>query len=164
VKTLSEEGSTAVFPTILREVRDDLTSVETSLARAETGKITQLVQSSIEKNLEDLIEALKNERTRPKKGGSGGGGGGGGGDKQPLVPPIAELKMLKMLQTNLYQRTRLIDAVRAGKPRLSETELKEVATLSERQKKAAVMTEELKEKLQQRQQESMPQTEGDTRP
>ena len=61
--------------------------------------------------LQGLVEALKD--SKPKQddfntGGGGGGGGGGSGD-QPLIPPIAELRLLKQIQTDLARRTRSLD-------------------------------------------------------
>jgi hypothetical protein len=41
--------------------------------------------------------------------GGGGGGGGGGGKKDPLVPPIAELKLLLSMQKDVNDRTEVID-------------------------------------------------------
>lgn len=46
----------------------------------------------------------------PSDPNSGGGGGGqGGGEPQPLVPPIAQLKLLRALQDAVYRSTRSLD-------------------------------------------------------
>jgi CHASE3 domain sensor protein len=75
--------------------------------------------------------------------------------KEPLVPPLAELKMLKMLQVDVHQRTKVVDAGRAKRTNLTETEKVEIKTVSDRQKKVADMATELNEmiKKQQEQQE-----------
>lgn len=39
-------------------------------------------------------------------GGQGGGGGGAGGQEEPLIAPLAELKMLRALQQRIYDRTK----------------------------------------------------------
>jgi len=39
----------------------------------------------------------------------GGSGSGGGGQPPPLVPPIAQLKLLRGLQESVYRSTRLLD-------------------------------------------------------
>ena len=40
---------------------------------------------------------------------SGGGGSGGGGQPPPLIPPVAQLKLLRGLQESVYRSTRLLD-------------------------------------------------------
>ena len=44
------------------------------------------------------------EAARPE-GDSGGGGGGGSGGERPEIPPVAELKVLRALQQDIYDRT-----------------------------------------------------------
>lgn len=51
----------------------------------------------------------------PSDANSGGGGGGqGGGQPQPLVPPIAQLKLLRALQDAVYRSTRSLDETGSG--------------------------------------------------
>ncbi|TVQ62739.1 MAG: hypothetical protein EA379_05070 [Phycisphaerales bacterium] len=58
-----------------------------------------------------LLTALQD--TQQDEGDFGGGGGGGGGqgggqDEQPLIPPIAELKLLREIQSHVMTETRAI--------------------------------------------------------
>ncbi|MSR29483.1 MAG: hypothetical protein EXS03_07925 [Phycisphaerales bacterium] len=48
----------------------------------------------------------------PDSGGRGsqGAGGGGGGQEEPLIPPLAELKVLRSLQQTIYDRTKRVAA------------------------------------------------------
>ena len=61
-----------------------------------------------------LITALEEEASEPDEfeDGDGGGGGGGGAESKPppLVPPLAELKLLRGVQEHIYERTRKLDA------------------------------------------------------
>lgn len=62
--------------------------------------------------IQGLVEALR--QTPPGKqdfdsGAQGGGGGGGSGKPQPLIPPIAELRLLRQIQIDLARRTRALD-------------------------------------------------------
>jgi hypothetical protein len=61
------------------------------------------LQHQIERNLEELIEALK-------PGAGGGGGGGGGGGKPPKVGLKAQLMLLRSMQKNLEERTAAVRA------------------------------------------------------
>lgn len=149
-KMLLKEGTTAVFPAVLGEVRGDLSNVQKRLADKEAGKLTQGIQAQIERNLEQMLTALRKERSRRKKlagMGAGPGGGGCGGGKQPLVPPAAELKMLKLLQVQINIRTVMLaeEKARHGEP--TESLTKQHKILSDRQKKVKTITSDLAKKL-----------------
>ncbi|MDQ7779986.1 MAG: hypothetical protein RDV41_09800 [Planctomycetota bacterium] len=103
-----EEANASVFPWVLGTIADDMRLVQELLGEKynRTDDYTQGVQRDIERKLKELIDALKRERQKRRKeqqdpGNPGGGGGGGG----PLVPPIAELKMLRQMQLNLKRKT-----------------------------------------------------------
>jgi hypothetical protein len=64
--------------------------------------------------LQGLVRSLTNDRRddefREDDGGGGGGGGGGGaGGEQPLIPPLAELKLLRAMQGEAADLTRELD-------------------------------------------------------
>ena len=67
LKLLEEDGSTAVFPDFVIEVRDDLKSVGRRLQKAQTGKATQAMQKEIEDMLEMLIDALRQQIDRTSR-------------------------------------------------------------------------------------------------
>ncbi|MCY3024539.1 MAG: hypothetical protein NTW87_36655 [Planctomycetota bacterium] len=67
---------------------------------------TVIVKKLAESLVFQFVQALRKERTKPRQGGGGGGGGGG---KQPLVPPLAELKMLQLMQRQVNTQTKKID-------------------------------------------------------
>ncbi|RMH28274.1 MAG: hypothetical protein D6693_04055 [Planctomycetota bacterium] len=60
--------------------------------------------------LQGLVEALREEppgeRDFSENAGGGGSGAGGQGQPQPLIPPIAELRLLRQIQIDLARRTR----------------------------------------------------------
>ena len=150
LKLVTEEGTTAVFPLVLDETKADLSNVQNLLAKKKAGQLTQSIQNEIDKNLEDMIAALRKEmRRRKQEGGkSPGGGGGGGGGKAPLIPPVAELKMLRTLQLQINNRTLTLDAQkRAGHASGIDTRLQH-KIVSGREAKLAKMTETLKKKTQ----------------
>jgi hypothetical protein len=67
-------------------------------------------QGAIVRTLESLIESLKETKGkddfREAGGGGGGEGGGGAGKKPKAIPPIAELKLLRMMQQEALEVTR----------------------------------------------------------
>src|SRR5207249_1913794 len=94
VKKLDEAK---VFQWVLQTTGEDMAEAAARLDKEESGVATQEIQEDAIKKLADLIEALRKERAaKPKQGGGGGGGG-----KQPLVPPLAELKMLRIMQRDV---------------------------------------------------------------
>ncbi len=62
--------------------------------------------------LQGLVEALKEPPQNQDdfaQAGGGGGGGGGSPSEEPLIPPIAELRLLRQIQIDVARRTRLVD-------------------------------------------------------
>ncbi|HEY3319361.1 MAG TPA: hypothetical protein VGP72_02655 [Planctomycetota bacterium] len=97
-----------VFQFVLQGAGNDMSEAAARLDKEESGSLTQDIEDDVIRNLADLIEALRKERQEQQKQ-QGGGGGGGGGGKQPLVPPLAELKMLRIMQRNVNSQTKKID-------------------------------------------------------
>lgn len=100
--------------------------------------------------LQSILAALeeaqkkKTDDFKEDEGGEEGGGGGPGG-KQPLIPPIAELKLLRAMQAEAAERTRALeDAVDADGPA-------ELAATAQLQKSLAENATALLEKLKQQQ-------------
>ena len=98
-----------VFQWVLYSSTEDMSEVALRLDKEESGQATQEIQEDIIKKLNDLAEAVRKERSKPQNGGGAGKGGGGGGGKQALVPPLAELKMLRIMQHDVNLRTKQID-------------------------------------------------------
>ncbi|MCA8957800.1 MAG: hypothetical protein KDC87_17120 [Planctomycetes bacterium] len=61
LKLLEEDGTTAVFPDFVIELRDDLKKVGRRLQDAKTGKASQAMQKEIEDMLQMLIDALRQQ-------------------------------------------------------------------------------------------------------
>ena len=55
--------------------------------------------------IQAIIDALEKQITSNKQGSSGGGGGGSG----PLIPPTAQLELLKTLQTQINVKTLMLN-------------------------------------------------------
>ena len=75
------------------------------------------------------------------------GGGGGGGGNQPLLPPSAELKMLRSAQLRINRRTKSIDEIRPTDKAMNQSMKDEVAGLAKRQAEISEMTIKLMEKV-----------------
>ncbi len=113
-----DEGN--VFRMALTAAVDAMGRAATHLQRRQTGRITQEAEQSAIDRLKLLLAAMEPEKPGQSSGGSGQGnqgpkkneGGPSGG-----VLPLAQLKLLKLLQEDLNLRTQqLHQAEAAGKP------------------------------------------------
>src|SRR5690606_6770257 len=77
----------------------------------------------------------------------GGGGGGAGGEMPPIVPPVAELKLLRGMQEASYDQTRSLNEA-GGAAGDGEAAMIE---LSARQRELAGLGERLMERVRQNQ-------------
>lgn len=151
VGMIREEGTTAVFPTILERVGQDMRNVQQLLSEQQAGAVTQGAQEQIVQMLRELIDALQQERNRRQQQQQSGGGGGGGGGGGPLVPFTAELKMLRVLQQQVYDRTRQLD-MESDDPQADREQLRrQHELLSDRQEYIEGLTRQLDQLLQQMQ-------------
>jgi hypothetical protein len=87
-------------------------------------------QATIIATLKTMVTALADEQKkrddfRDDPNAGGGGGGGEGQGKQGLLPPIAELKLLRGMQAQAAESTRTLDAVKPT----PDAELAELAEL-----------------------------------
>ncbi|MFZ2641286.1 MAG: hypothetical protein WA117_09845 [Verrucomicrobiia bacterium] len=144
-KKLRDDGTTAVFGQVLQQTANLLRDADARLKKVQTGAPVQEAQKLAEMNFQELLEALQEEEARRAAAG-GGGGGGGGMSKIMLLPPAAELKMLRMLQDRVNRGTRSLDEDRAGreKPTLQETAA--AKQLSQREKEVGQTTDALRKK------------------
>ena len=76
--------------------------------------------------LESMAAALDQSDQPPQEfaqqDSGGGGGGAGGSQPQPLVPPAAELKLLRGVQQAVYEETRALDEAVRGQPTAAQAE------------------------------------------
>lgn len=84
------------------------------LRAATIGPMQLMREQDIAERFLALATALQDSQSdqefeEPGDANSGGGGGGGGGPPPPLVPPMAQLKLLRALQESVYRSTRLLD-------------------------------------------------------
>lgn len=105
-----EEAGVKVFTYALMRVADRMAESHERLMASQTDGTTQVAQKQAINILTQLITALEDEiadRKKKKKGGGGGQGQGQG--KAELVPSLAELKMLRLMQQDVNQATEKVD-------------------------------------------------------
>ena len=144
LKLLEEEGTTAVFPDIVTELKGLLHETAALCRGNDTGKVVQGKQAEVEETLALLINALR--RTIEQK--EGGGQCNCNGQPQ-LVPISAELKMIKYLQERVNKRTKDYDQGTPAALRDTDEARGEAVELSGKQARVRDLTRKLAVKLNQ---------------
>ena len=139
-----DDGTSIVFPQGVEQLQEDMLSVAGYLRDGTVGRLTQEVETEIVRTLESLIEALEQLQ---KQGGGGGEGGGGEGGKPPLLPPSAELKLLKGLQIRVNNLTTAFDEIRAGRKNLTPDLRTQVTKVAQRQTRVGDMARDVLERI-----------------
>ena len=103
---LEEDGSSVAFPAAVEDMRQDMIQVAGRLRLAKVNSMTISLEEEILETLNFVIESLvqtqedlqkmKNAKQEPGKSGQPG--------EQPLVDQLAEIKLMKALQTRIYKR------------------------------------------------------------
>ncbi|MFP4057242.1 MAG: hypothetical protein ACLF0G_10270 [Candidatus Brocadiia bacterium] len=106
-----EQNNVPVFLYVMRDTARTMSDVHQRLAEHSIDWDTQERQRDIERNIAQLIDALKEEAQRLAEQQRRGGGGGGQGPPrpQPLVPPLAQLKQLRTLQLMINEKARELE-------------------------------------------------------
>jgi hypothetical protein len=113
VETLNKDpdlGQVDVVVWMNQQVTEVMGVSKTRLEKLQLGRQTASAQQAAVDRLQLIIDALREEQARPPEFNSGGGGGGGGGGRPPLVPPMAQLKLLKAMQVVVNDQTKSVDA------------------------------------------------------
>ncbi len=95
-----------VFHLALSGAVREMTIAAESLEIAETGERTQRAQAEALRRLEQLVTAMKDDDSdEPAEDAGGGGEGGNQGQPPDGIANIAELKLLRLMQESLRERT-----------------------------------------------------------
>jgi hypothetical protein len=102
------------------------------------------------RRIDQLLEALKPERGSPQRagrpsqgGGAGGGGAGGQGGGSDSIPPLAQLKALRALQQELFERTRDFNQHHPEPAKLGRRQQMELQALHQEQEEIASLFQEI---------------------
>jgi len=124
-----EIHESSVF-THVHDMMDDWSSrVTDSLISGEVSVAVTDRQQRIADSIGRLIEALEGLMSEPGEfaGGSPGGASGSGGQgRPPLIPPIAEIMLLRGMQEQVYNQTRDLDGRGGLQPDERQTRLEEL--------------------------------------
>ncbi len=135
-----------VYSRTLKQAADAMTDASKRLRTADPGDDTLRGMRLASRRFEQLLEALKPDPNQggqqggQQQGGQQQGGPQGGGDG---IPTVAQLKMLRILQEEINERTDEIDLVRERKNDLPEELEDELAKLQDEQRNVADLARDL---------------------
>ncbi|MEK6644057.1 MAG: hypothetical protein AABZ08_09120 [Planctomycetota bacterium] len=142
---LKEEGTTVIFPQIVRQVRDDAREAVSLLAPTAIPADVRRLQDGIEQVLRELLDAVKKKQeeaeNEEKKGGAAGQD-----SPQPLLPGSAELKLLRSCQLRVNTATQALKADRAKAGDTAEAR-ERLQRLAKRQEEVSTMAKEMHESM-----------------
>jgi hypothetical protein len=139
---LKEEGTAVAFPEAIMEVREDMKTVAALLAKANTGDFTQSVEIDIVKALEEMIEALQQERQNSAQQ-SGKQDQDGTPQDPALIELLAELKMIRSMQIRVNNRTDRVSKLLESQKDLTPEIREAIKKLSVREKRIVRVTTDL---------------------
>ena len=143
--TLVEETEFGIaLPAATRIIRDEMDGVRGSLAAALAGEEVVSAEKQIEGDLQSLIDAMK-QMPSAGRDRSAGKSGARTDDEQrrELNRLIAELKMVRLLETRLHENTASADHDRAATPTLPAAMRRQIMDLGGRQEDVRNVTERL---------------------
>lgn len=111
---MTELEKSRMFSLVHRQIDSLSKEVSDGLLQGDVGIDVTDLQEQIASSIGRLVQALEElslppeEFAQDQQGGGGGGGGGGGAGQ--LIPPVAELKLLRGMQEQVYHQTKQIDS------------------------------------------------------
>lgn len=140
---LKEEGSSVAFPEAVEQMRDNMFTVVTRLEKADTGETTQLIEQIIVETLDEMILALQREMEKMKEQEQEPQDQEQQEQDPPLVDILAELKMIRSLQSQINRLTRQIGLQVDGDQAVEQDTINLLNDLSQRQQRIQEATYDL---------------------
>jgi hypothetical protein len=135
IQMLEEEGSAVAFPEVFQQVREDMKHVQRRLEIADTGEVTQAVEKDIIASLKEMIDALKKAQKDLDKQKAGKPGESPPPGDQKLLDKIAELKMIRSLQSRINDRTKFYGKLFPNEQAFDPNLRQQLQQLGERQER-----------------------------
>ncbi len=144
MKLLESEGSAVAFAKVLEEVRQDMIAIQRRLNSSVVDKDTQSIEENVIAMLKEMVEALKKQQQEMSKDPpKPGQPGQQKPPNQKLINLIAELKLIRSLQSQVNMRTKMYgDKEKAEQSKDANVQL-ELRQLSARQAKLQEMIDKI---------------------
>ncbi len=143
---LREEGSSVAFPEVVDQIRADTVRVADRLSQTKIDAVTQGIQQDILAALEEMIAALQQAQRdleEKKQQQQQGQPQQPGQQEQPLVQALAELKLIRTMETRIKSTTERYSGLLESNETTADDVLPLLQNLSERQNRLYRVTRDL---------------------
>lgn len=144
---LDEDGTTIAFPRVVGQLSGDMATVAERLAGYRVGQLTQTIEQEIVETLEQLLEAVQRMQQENEQQSMPGGNMADG--ESPLLPPSAELKLLRASQSRINTRTTVIESARTEQTEPVELLTAALQKVATRQVQCAKIAQDMRDLLHQ---------------
>lgn len=143
LKLIQSEGSAVAFGRVLEEVREDMIAVERRLGSATVDADTQQIEQNIIAMLDEMTKALAKQKQdmqqQQQQQQQQQNRNNGPPPNRELVNLLAELKLIRTLQTQVNDRTKMYGAKSPGEQAADPNVQAELRQLAVRQAKVQEM-------------------------
>jgi hypothetical protein len=143
---LREEGSSVAFPEVVAQIRDDSDQIAQRLSKTQIDAVTQGTQQNVLAAIEEMIQALQQAQRdleKQKQQGESAPKQAGQPGEQPLVGAIAELKLIRTMETRIKSTTQRYEGLLQSDDTSAQDLLPLLKNLSERQARLYKITRDL---------------------
>ena len=141
---LTEEGSSVAFPEAVEQMLKNMQVVERRLVNYDTGQTTQLVETLIVETLREMIEAFQQEIEKQQEQQQSPNQPQQGESQDPaLVDSLAELRLIRSLQSQINRLTKQIGTEIEGEQATDADQLQLIDDLADRQQRIQDATYDL---------------------
>lgn len=150
VEETEELTDARIFDFAHQRLDDTTSGAGDALRQGDPGSALPDQETSIS-ILQGLVEALRETRGQEdefSQGGGGGGAGAGSGQPPELIPPLAELRLLRQIQIDVARRTRAAQEGDAAQGRIER--------LGAEQRELGELGQDLIQRMQEQQQQQQP--------
>lgn len=140
---LHEDGSSVAFPEAVEMMRDNMQAVVGRLQRGDVGETTQVLERMIVESLEEIVFALQREIEKQEEEQQQQQQQQGEPTDPQLVDVLAELKMVRSLQSQVNRLTRQYGLELEGEQATDPEDLSFLRNLAARQRRIQEATYDL---------------------
>lgn len=143
---LREEGSSVAFPEVVDQIRNDTVRVSARLSQTKIDAVSQGIQQDILAALEEMIAALQKAQRdleEKKRQQQQGQPQQPGQQEQPLVQALAELKLIRTMESRIKSTTERYSGLLESGESAGDDVLPLLQNLSERQNRLYRITRDL---------------------
>ncbi|MCH2114767.1 MAG: hypothetical protein MK171_07660 [Pirellulales bacterium] len=140
---LREDGTSVAFPEAVVQTRNDMATVARRLGDVKLEKLTQGLEEDIVESLEEILAALQQALKELREQQAQQQAEGGQPGEKPLVDQLAELRMIRALQSRVNRRTQRYGELLGERQAVEEGLRKALAELGRRQESIFHATRDL---------------------